>query len=388
MKIILLLFLFVAQFTLAQQWQPLTSIPSDGRDDGVAFSLNGCGFVVTGNQGSFAESNRLWSYNPTNNSWSEKSAFPGEKRQYAGVFTIGMKAYVFCGISPTSVPLKDVWEYDGVKDQWIQLNDFPGVARWSPFNFSDNENGYLGAGAVTDSTVSDCWKYSPKVDSWSQIADYPEGPIRDVVGLYVGGTFFAGTGFKINPLTFSRSFYSYFPGTNSWTKIDNFPGEARGYAIGQGDGLTGVVGGGWGSSNTFYKDSYFLSHKGEWSNEQVDFPTGVRGMSAFSLTYGVCFTAGLKADFTRSSDLYCLWFAPEISPHLYPNPTDNESYILFHPNSEISVFNLEGKLLEMGKADSKGKYILANRPSGIYMVKAHPIDSYEKLHYTLRWIVR
>lgn len=388
MKIILLLFLFVCQLSWAQQWQQLASIPADGRDDGVAFSLQGLGFVVTGNQGSFAESNRLWSYNPANNSWSEKQAFPGEKRQYAGSFTIGTKAYVFCGISSSSIPLKDVWEYNGSTDEWKQLNDFPGQARWASFTFSDNENGYLGTGAVTDTTVSDCWKYMPDSDSWLQIATYPGGPIRDGVGLFVGGSFYAGTGFNINPLTFTNSFFRYVPNSNQWFQIDDFPGEARGYAMGQGDGLTGVVGGGWGTNGMFYKDFYLLNWKGNWEEYSVPFPTGIRGMSAFSIQNGVYFTTGLRDDITRSSDLHYIGFPPENPPHLYPNPTLNESVIVFHPHAEIRVFNLEGQLLESGCADSKGSYVLEKRPAGIYIIRAHPINSYEKLNYTLRWMVR
>lgn len=378
---------FATQFA-AQQWETRSNMPTLGRDDGVAFSLGSAGYVVTGNQGGFSESNRLWCYNPIQDQWDEKASFPGEYRQYAGAFVIGDKAYILGGISPVGTILKDVWEYAAHADQWKQLNDFPGEARFSFFAISNHKNGFIGTGSQADTLAKDCWKYTPETDHWSPITDYPGGRVRDAVACYVAGALFVGCGFSFNPLTFYRDFYRYAPETDTWVSIAPFPGEGRGYACAQGDGMTAVVGGGWGENDLFFSDHYLLDRDGRWEKIIQNTASGIRGRSAFTIGFGIYFVSGLTEDLIRSNALHLLQLPPEKRPLLYPNPTSHQSHVASNPFASVRVLDLNGQQVESGRADAKGNYVLQIRPKSTYLVEVVPVENYPQLRYTLKWVVR
>jgi hypothetical protein len=155
-RLSVLLFLFIASFSFSQEWTSISPIPTIGRDDGVAFSLNNLGFVVTGSgdDSNYSESNRLFCYNPETNSWTEKAPFPGVKRQYSSVFTIDDIAYLIGGYSEIGTALNDVWSYDAALDEWIQRSNFPGLQRWDATSTSMSRVGYYGLGTTQICTMT------------------------------------------------------------------------------------------------------------------------------------------------------------------------------------------------------------------------------------------
>ncbi len=384
MKGLLLLFIFFAHLVGAQSWVQLTSVPAAGRDDGVAFSINGIGYLVTGNQGGVNETNVLWSYNPETNSWSTKSGFPGEERQYAGAFVLEGKAYVMCGYSINNLPLKDVWQYDPQADSWKQMKDFSGAARWAFFNFTADGLGYIGAGASPDSSLADCWKYNPIQDKWTQIADYPAGRMRDVVGLSIGDQCFAGTGLNVGPLTFSNSFFEYQCESDAWKQISDFPGVPRAYAGGVGVGLKGIVGGGWGEFSDFKTDFYYLNLSGNWENAPSAPIQGWRGMSTFSAKGRAYFVTGLYEDLTRTSHLFSIMPEERFVPSLFPNPTVSKSYVYYIPNIGVRILDERGNLVAELRTNQDGYCKLPELPASLYFIH---LEATETTEYVLRWVV-
>ena len=102
MKGIIVLILLLSFNLNAQNWTSVSPVPTAGRDDGIAFALNGFGYIVTGYLNGFAESNKLFQYDPNSNTWNEKAMFPGTARQYSSVFTLNNKAYLIGGYSESS----------------------------------------------------------------------------------------------------------------------------------------------------------------------------------------------------------------------------------------------------------------------------------------------
>jgi len=386
MKLILSALFFSIQFFIyCQNWEQVSAVPSPGRDDGVSFSINGFGYVVTGNQNGFSESNKLFQYTPISNSWKEVNPFPGVARQYAGVFVVKNLAYLIGGYSSTNEALKDVWQYNPVINEWKRLGDFQGEARWSFFTFATSDFGFLGTGATLNGpTVSDCWKYNPNNDQWTAISAYPEGEIREVHGFCLGEDCFAGKGMTLNPLQFSKKFYRYNPRKDSWSTIDDFPGESRGY-IGVGEmGKYGIIGGGWGNQNVFYKDFYQLSLNGKWS-ALPDFPLqGWRGTSSFSINNIAYFTTGLYEDLSRTSDMFQLNIPLQEEVIIYPNPSEDFSILYSTYQGTIEVFDLKGNKVDEFDTDEKGFNRLPDLPAGEYLVYL----SGELYTQTLRWITR
>lgn len=98
-------------------WTRLTDLDDDDDDDddyeiqlssGVAFSLNGLGYVSTGISGSITT--ETWSYDPSTDTWDEVPVFEGSARQNASAFTFTDKAFVLMGRSG-SYYFDDVWEF-------------------------------------------------------------------------------------------------------------------------------------------------------------------------------------------------------------------------------------------------------------------------------------
>jgi N-acetylneuraminic acid mutarotase len=385
MKTITLLFFgFFLTEIVAQNWEQVQSVPSPGRDDGAAFSINGFGYLVTGNHNGFSESNKLFKYKPISNSWEEGTSFPGEARQYAGSFVIDGKAYVFSGLSASGDVLNDVWEFNSATSDWKRLNDFPGHGRWSFFTFSTNEFGFLGAGiTIAFGNISDCWKYNPKNDQWSPIKEYPEGNIREIVGFCLGDDCYAGTGLTYNPLSFSKKFYHYNVQEDSWSPIQDFPGAARSYAQAENIGNTAIVGGGWGNQNEYFRDAYSFSKNEGWKKID-DFPIqGWRGMSSFSVNNSAYFLTGLYENQTRTSDVMKYTFSDDPSAVIYPNPTSENSILYNSFGGLIEIFDFGGNLVEQLSPIDEGFHTLPKLSSGVYIVKV----SNSKDQVLLKWII-
>jgi N-acetylneuraminic acid mutarotase len=380
----LFFFFFFITKIFGQNWAQVLSVPSPERDDGVAFSVGDYGYVVTGNQDGFAESNKLYKYYPLVNEWQEETTFPGEPRQYAGSFVIEDFAYVFCGLSTSNQVLNDVWRYNSITLEWKRMNDFPGEGRWSFFTFSTNDFGFLGTGStIAYGNVSDCWKYDPKKDFWSTIQQYPEGAIREVGGFCLGEDCYAGTGMKFNPLSFSKKFYHYNVMQNLWSSIDDFPGHARGYVGMENVGNKAIVGGGWGNQNEFYRDVYEFSLEHSWKKIE-DFPfQGWRGMSSFSIGHSAYFLTGFYEDFTRTSDVLRYNITTEPKAVIYPNPTSDKANLYNSFEGNIEIFNLEGhKIVEL-MPNAEGFHSLPNLSAGIYWVKVFNLKQLK----LIKWII-
>ncbi|WP_405607391.1 Kelch repeat-containing protein [Polaribacter sp. Asnod1-A03] len=98
-------------------WTRLTDLDDDDDDDddfeillssGVAFSLDGLGYVTTGVSGSITT--ETWVYYPSTDTWDELPVFEGSARQDANAFVFDTKAFVLMGRSG-SYYFDDVWEF-------------------------------------------------------------------------------------------------------------------------------------------------------------------------------------------------------------------------------------------------------------------------------------
>ena len=373
-----LLFLVHVFFLSAQSWEEQAVIPAPGRDDGVAFAAGGFGYLVTGNQGGFSQSNRLWKYDPSLNSWSEAASFPGTPRQYAASFVFGSDVYLFCGISEGSVPLHDVWNYNTDTDTWTQLSDFPGAARWSLFCGEMNGFGYMGTGTTLTELLSDTWKYDPLSDTWTQLADFPGGVRREAVSFSLDGKIYAGLGWNMmNGTGVQQDFYAFTPVTNSWEQIADFPGGARSYAVAASSGNLGYAGTGYDAASVFRSDVYsYDPQAASWNLAEAVPAEGIRGMSAFTIGGEPYFLTGLTNELERSSRIWKLRTVEEIVPEVfcYPNPSSGSVAVRSLPDSEIRLYTLQGKVVR--KLHSSSIYTtIENLRPGSYIIEVEKSGS-------------
>ncbi len=371
-KYISLLFLIFTTYSFSQEWIPIAPLPSAGRDDGIAFSLNNLGFFVTGTaDGSdYSESNKLFCYNPENNTWTEKAEFPGTKRQYSSVFTIENKAYLIGGYSEFGTPLNDVWEYNESIDIWTQLNNFTGFSRWDATATSLNGSGYFGLGTNLDSTLSDLWKYNQKTDEWSLIAHYQSSGNRSVLAFPILNKIIFGEGFSVSPITYSSSWFEFNPSQNSWREL-TFPGGLRSYGTALSNGVTAMVCGGMNESSVFQNDSYQYDYSGEWRQMNPIGTEGLRGSSGFVIGNDFYLGTGLKEDGTKTNEFYKLSSAsiPFSETIVFPNPSNSGFNVVSQPECEVSIYSLDGKMILETNTDFSGFTRINELVSGFYIMR-------------------
>jgi len=222
-------------------------------------------------------------------SWEQKADVGGEPRFVAVSFTIGDKAYVGTGSSIVGV-LKDFWEYNPSSDVWTKKADLPAAGREGAFGFSIGSKGYLGGGHAAvgnGELVRDFWEYDPQSNCWTRKADYPGKGLWGSVAFNIADFGYVGTG---NAGLFSaetpdgnpqKDFWRYDPEQNKWTRVADFGGSARAFAVGFRIGEKGYLGTGITSPiNLFKQDFWEYDPTGDKWTQKADFGGGLRGWAA------------------------------------------------------------------------------------------------------------
>ena len=156
-------------------WTSLPGPDMEGRaDHSIAFSINGKGYVGTGNTND-AFHNDFWEFDPSigdNGTWMQKANVPGEQRSSAVGLALNNFGYVGMGYGFNSVYFKDFWKYDPANDSWSKVASHPGeYGRFSPSFTTLNGKGYIGFGSFdtpdgVDPNISilydDIWEFIPE----------------------------------------------------------------------------------------------------------------------------------------------------------------------------------------------------------------------------------
>lgn len=214
---------------------------------------NGTAFTI-GNKAYVFDAMHLHEFDPDNGTWVGKTNFPGTPRYEVFAFGIGNRGYIGSGKyydGTTDVYLYDLWEFDPQDEitngtdingnpmgSWTQKADFQGAGRVFGEGFSITTYGYVCCGEDNSSEFYDLWEYDPfstdngtdangnPMGAWSQKTDYPGPPGIGVVSFVIRNKAYI---FKDNDL------WQYNPVTDRWTKMADFPGQARyipaGFAI-------------------------------------------------------------------------------------------------------------------------------------------------------------
>lgn len=108
---------------------------------------------------------------------------------------------------------------------WNTKAPFPGVARHHPITFALDGNGYVLAG-VTTTMVKDFYRYAPLSDSWTKMADFP-GPARGFAyAVTNNGKAYVGFGRSITNQIL-KDLWEYDPTTNTWIELTSCTCAAR-----------------------------------------------------------------------------------------------------------------------------------------------------------------
>ncbi|MFT5858476.1 MAG: N-acetylneuraminic acid mutarotase [Flavobacteriaceae bacterium] len=198
------------------------------RGSAAAFSIGFSAFVVGGQGETAGFLSDTWEFDLVTNTWSQAADFGGGARRQAVGFSINGIGYVGTGNSPTGFK-KDMYSYDPTANSWTQVNDFGGTARKEAVGFTMGGQAYVGTG--DDGVMrNDFWQYEPATDSWDQKPDLPGNARKGAVGWGNFPNAYVCTGEDIT-FTYTNDLYEYNYYLDSWVQRTDMPGPGRTGAI-------------------------------------------------------------------------------------------------------------------------------------------------------------
>lgn len=231
-------------------WTRKTDFPAAVRENAIAFSIDGKGYVGTGSGAGFTLFKDFWQYDPATDMWTQKADFAGSARAGAVSFAVAGQGYIGMGRDENGL-LKDFWKYDPTNDSWVQLADFGGAAREFASAFVITGKAYVGTGNSNALQVlADFWEFDPGNNSWTQKADYAGGGRSKAVAFAIGENGFVTTGFD-NQIEATKDCWEFHPTSNEWVRMQDLIGDARWGAVGFSNNERGFVFSGGIDNNEF-----------------------------------------------------------------------------------------------------------------------------------------
>jgi len=249
-------------------------------DGATGFSVNGKGYLVGGTvYGEYSD--KVWEYDPTANTWTEKSSIPfARPRSHVAVFVIDDKAYIVGGTGDRAFegydPIEETWEYTPLTNGWRQRRNL-NEPRSHAIGFSINGKGYIATGRTNSILRNDLVEYDPIANSWSTkapLVDFtaPDNDLRrySAVAVVINNKAYVGTGLG-NSNIFRNDWWQYNPLTNSWVRKGDFPGGARYGAFAFSIGSIGYLGTG-NRAGGFYNDLWSYNASSDSWIQRADMP--------------------------------------------------------------------------------------------------------------------
>ncbi len=399
-KILTSFFLISSIVATAQSWESKQSLPAANRHHPVTFVLNDQAFLLTGMDANNTVYRDFYVYDYVNDSWTKKTDFPGASRSFAYGTQYEGKGYMGFGMGQSANPLNDLWEYDPGSDTWTQLTSCPCTGRRHPAFLALNGKIFVGLGDNLNTNLNDWWEYDIALDEWSQAPAFP-GVIRHHPYYFaIEDDAYVGFG---HGASIYKDFYKFNTNSNSWTRMQDFPGEARVAGTQQGYGGKGYILAGDGFDP--YHQNMATGEFWEYdpTNDSWTQLTPHPGQSrwapgSFILDGKMFLVAGETGNGILHNDLWSFDLGVttgiddvDNEPQqfsVYPNPADNEinipNNLTFSGNEEILIYSAQGNLV--GKESIRTQTIDISRlPNQLYFVQ---IQNQDGILYQSRFVKR
>ena len=236
-------------------WTQIAAFPGIGRSSAVGFSIGNYGYIGSGTPDGFTPLADFYKYDPSSNTWSQipslsngTDTFP----RFDGVaFSFDTLGYVLTG-TDNNYYFGDVWSYSPTTNSWTQHPNMPGSQRARAITWVYNSLGYLLTGYTPGSTWAqgnacyDFWKYNPATDTWTRLRDIyntSSGTYDDsytniirywASGFVIKGTSSGDKGYITlgsNGTAYTYT-WEYDFATDLWTEKTPYEGTARNGAVG------------------------------------------------------------------------------------------------------------------------------------------------------------
>lgn len=153
------------------EWKQIISIGGSKRRDATAFVIYDKAYVVSGLDNANYLSD-FWAFDAASGTWEEKreitnsdddNSYDDEYIDIARIngvaFSINGKGYLTLG--STSSVTSSTWEYDPVTDLWEPKTNFEGAGRTEAVAFGIGDYGYIATGRSGSYYLDDIWRFEP-----------------------------------------------------------------------------------------------------------------------------------------------------------------------------------------------------------------------------------
>lgn len=148
------------------QWEQIVSLGGSKREDAVAFVADGRAYVGTGrNNGAYVFD--FWEYDPTSATWTRKLDLDEDDdydivRNGAIAFSLNGMGYITTGNNGANQ--SSTWEYLASQDSWLEKTAFEGTARLDAVGFTVNGRCFVTTGRSSSIRLDDLWEFQPAAD--------------------------------------------------------------------------------------------------------------------------------------------------------------------------------------------------------------------------------
>ena len=176
-------------------------------------------------------------YDYPSNSWNKISYSTPTYFRTPKVHTVNDEAYIVGGYLDTTrtngsyLPLKNVYKFDLANRRWIKKRALPWELRAKSVSFAANGKIYIGLGesgkfqgaAFISLGLNELWEYDPGTDTWARKADFPGEP-RVHAGAFVidNKAYVIGGSILVNGSDASKhcsEIWEYNLTTNTWRQV-------------------------------------------------------------------------------------------------------------------------------------------------------------------------
>ena len=209
--------------------------PFGQRAEGISFSYEGKGYCGFGTSG-FLQSNDLWRFDPSDQSWTQLSEAP--KEFVRGVsFVIDGSVYMGLGRAPWGIGASEFYKYDIASDTYTSIGMFPTNSssnqNWvDAVGFSYNGKGYVMGASGTFGDPIRLVEFNPNDNSWETISNPPVQATSGYIHFVKDGYLYVGMGGEFSSaFNTTQDFWKYDIENNVWTQLSDFSNEGRTEAI-------------------------------------------------------------------------------------------------------------------------------------------------------------
>jgi len=215
-SIVLLIMTLFSSVLFSQGWESYGFVPFN-TDHSNGFGFEGKAYVIEGNYtNNPTNRNRLWEYDPIEDSWTHLKDFDGPARTIAIGDEWDGKYYIGFGNGLASTKLTDLWVFDPTDLSFTELPSCPCIGRSHPALIAHNDKIFMGSGSGPNGDLEDWWEYDMITQEWTKKEDIP-GPDRHHPFFFgVGDNVYVGGGHE-------RNWVKWDLETEEWTDIDDLP---------------------------------------------------------------------------------------------------------------------------------------------------------------------